>query len=101
LQTALKHSFLFSVQDISVGQLLLGATVLGIPLSIPAFIVNWTMTYQPDQTWRRDTATLGIPSVGGSYTLRRIVDGVGGRARWFDDWVKARGGNGFTYPLKL
>jgi hypothetical protein len=85
------------VQDITLGQIVSVPDAFYIPYYVPPFFVNWTMQLLPDGSWKRESSTLGIPNQSGQYTLRRVVDGKGHRAPFFDNWVKARGGRPFMY----
>ncbi len=89
---------IISVQELNFAQIYTVFTLLtNIPLVFPPAILNWTMTLQPDGSWRRKTTTLGIPTPSGDYTLRNIITGEGEKRPYFDAWVKSRGGRPFAY----
>jgi hypothetical protein len=90
------------VQDITEGQILGGAVVFGIEWTLPAFLMDWTMSLQPNGDWKRRTKILGFPEGDGFYLLRTVVDGEGKPGPAYDDWVKqgdegGQGGPNFLY----
>lgn len=50
------------------------------------------MSLLPDGSWYRSSQTLGVEAPDGNYYLRQILTGEGRPGKYFDDWLKARGG---------
>jgi hypothetical protein len=91
----------FSLQDFSFGLMIVGLKAFGFPITVPTFLLNWTMRYQPENTWRRDSSGLGIPLPSANHFMRQIIDGNGRPGPYLDKWIKAREGHPFYYPVKL
>jgi hypothetical protein len=83
------------------GQLLAGTNLLGIPLVVPASVLNWTMTLLPDGSWHRQSSAFGDPTSSGDYIFRSIVDGKGRPGPYFYQWLQARGSRPFVYIDKI
>lgn len=49
-----------------------------------------------DGSWERRSRTLGAEEPDGRYFLRPIVTGDGEPGKYYNDWVKARGGRPIT-----
>jgi hypothetical protein len=89
------------LQDITAGQIVLKVPVFWIPISVPVFIANWTLSRLPDGSWDRVTKTLGVPSSIATYKLRQVVSGEGKPGPYFNQWLKARGGEPFMYGVRV
>jgi hypothetical protein len=91
------------MQDITVGQI--GGAFWGIdPLLLKwtsPLLLNWTMELNPNGSWRRRSAMIGIDSGLGQYDLRQIIDGDGKPGEAFDEWCKFNNGLPFNYGLKV
>lgn len=55
------------------------------------------MTQTADKSWERVSRSFGVPEPDGDYLLLNIVTGDGKPGKFFDDWVKARGGQPIYY----
>jgi hypothetical protein len=89
------------MQDITFGQIVLKVPVAFIPITVPLFIANWTMSRLPDGSWDRASTTLGIDSSVGFYVLRQAVDGEGKPGPYFEQWLKDQSGEPFMYGEKV
>lgn len=86
------------MQDLTYARITAGGLALGfIKVAIPDFLFDWTMTRLPDDSWDRRSGVLGIPTPEGNYILRQVVTGDLQRGKYFDQWVKSRGGRDFLY----
>lgn len=47
-------------QDLTFGQAVPLFTFFGIEFEIPIIFLNWTLTLEPDGSWRRRSQFLGI-----------------------------------------
>jgi hypothetical protein len=85
----------YPLQDFSFGLMIVGLKAFGFPITVPTFLLNWTMTYQPENTWRRDSSGLGIPLPSANHFMRQIIDGNGRPGPYLDKWIKGREGHPF------
>eukprot|EP00884_Botryococcus_braunii_P017898 jgi/Botrbrau1/4792/Bobra.0325s0014.1 len=97
LVSVLPNAIVYFNEDITFGQIYSVVPVLGVPIPIPSLIVDWTMSLLSDGSWERTSTSIGLPEPDGNYVLRHIVNGEGKPGPYYDDWVKARGGQPFHY----
>lgn len=91
------------VQDFSHAQIVPVLGVFGFPVTIPTQILDFTMDWAGQDSWRRNTRTLSVwnPS-SGNYFWKRIINGNGSQAPWYDKgWLTYKGGIPVAVPHKV
>lgn len=87
-----------ALQDLTFAQITVGGLLLGaFRFSIPSSLADFTMTRLQDDSWDRRSAFVGISTPEGNYILRQVVTGNLQRAKYYDQWVKQRGGRDFFF----
>lgn len=68
--------------------------VFGSSIVVPTFILDFSMEWVGDETWRRTSKMLFFFSLhAGNYHLRRIINGDGSKGYWFDKgWLTYKNG---------
>lgn len=79
-------------QEIKFGRFSFQFPLFGVPITLPDWVFDWTMALLPDGSWDRRSRTFGMDAPDANYYLRLVVDGGGRPGKYYDDWVKARGG---------
>eukprot|EP00884_Botryococcus_braunii_P010920 jgi/Botrbrau1/1982/Bobra.0052s0025.1 len=92
LSLHLKYQVYFN-EDISHGSIVPVIRVLGIPIMVPTFILDFPMEWVGQDSWKRTSRGLNTFNLNaGNYILRRIVKDDGSRAYWFTKgWLNAKG----------
>jgi hypothetical protein len=83
-----------SLQDITFGQIIPVINFFGTLISAPTALVDFSMHWVGQETWKRDTRVFGFISAPiANYNARRIINGDGSKGYWFDKgWLTDRGG---------
>jgi hypothetical protein len=90
-------------QEGTYGEVLPRFQILYQTVYLPSFILNFSMSLQPDGSWYRESRLLFnlFDSPTGRYTFRKIVDGQGKPGPFFEEWVAARNGFPTLYPVQV
>lgn len=85
-------------QDNVNARILGSGVLLGfLRVTVPTWMIDWTMKRDETGSWQRDSYLLGIPMTASNYILRPVVTGELKPARFYPEWVKAIGGRDFFY----
>jgi hypothetical protein len=71
-------------QDISFGQIYVYFYWLGVKITLPTFLADFTMEWVGQGSWHRISKILFLSAEIGDYYLRSVIDGKGKRAYWFN-----------------
>jgi hypothetical protein len=88
------------VQEITFGQIMTGFKILGFPILLPVFAVNFTMEWLGNDSWRRESSVFSIPVAAGDYFLKRAVNGDGSRGPYWNEFLAYSGGGPIAVPIR-